>query len=137
MEEPPAGVPFTIEMEGKTKYRVAVASSDGRSVDQGFGQTDSFYSYQVEVGSLVQLGKVKVEARLDEPVVGAGHRRKLEDMANALKGYDAVVATEFGERAVQSLKDKGIAAFQMTGEVEKAVLESVDNVYKKRAATFE
>jgi nitrogen fixation protein NifB len=137
LEEPPEGVPFTIEMEGKTRYMVAVASSDGRSVDQGFGQTDSFYSYQVEEGSLVQLGKIDVEARLDEPVVGAGHRRKLEDMANALKGYDAVVATEFGEKAVQSLNAKGIAAFQMKGEVEKAVLEAVDNVYRKRAATFE
>jgi len=137
LEEPPAGVPFTIEMEGQTRYKVAVASSDGRAVDQGFGQTDSFYSYQVEEGSLIQQGKIEVEARLDEPVVGPGHRRKLEDLANALKGYDAVVATEFGERAVQSLKEKGIAAFQMTGEVEKAVLQAVDIIYNKRAATFE
>ena len=58
-------------------------------------------------------------------------------MANALKGYDAVVAIEFGEKAIQSLKEKGIAAFQMTGEVEKAVLQSIDNIYKKRSATFE
>jgi len=137
LEEPPSGVPFTIEMEGKTRCKVAVASSDGRAVDQGFGQTESFYSYQVEEGSLVQLGKIQVEARLDEPVVGPSHRRKLEDMANALKGYDAVVATEFGEKAVRSLKEKGIAAFQIKGEVEKAVLEAADNVYKKRAATFE
>jgi hypothetical protein len=30
-----------------------------------------------------------------------------------------------------------MAAYQITGDVEKAVLESVDRLYKKRAETFE
>jgi predicted Fe-Mo cluster-binding NifX family protein len=58
-------------------------------------------------------------------------------MALALRGYDAVVATEFSDRAVQLLKLNGIAAYMLKGDVEKAVLEASDNLYKKRAETFE
>lgn len=136
-EEAPSGEPITIEMEGKTRHKVAVASSDGRNVDLGFGQTGSFYSFLVEAGNLVQLGKVEVEAKMDTPMMGSAHREKLEGMAAALEGHDAIVATEFGERAVKALKDRGMAAYQITGDVEKAVLESVDRLYKKRAETFE
>jgi nitrogen fixation protein NifB len=80
---------------------------------------------------------VKVDARLDEPVYGPAHRAKLESMALALRGYDAVVATEFSDRAVQLLRQNGIAAYALKGDVEKAVLEASDNLYKKRAETFE
>jgi predicted Fe-Mo cluster-binding NifX family protein len=58
-------------------------------------------------------------------------------MALALRGYDAVVATEFSDRAVQLLKLNGIAAYALKGEVERSVLEASDNLYKKRAETFE
>jgi nitrogen fixation protein NifB len=136
-EEAPAGEPLLMEMEGRTKHRIAVASGDGRNVDQGFGQTARFYAFLVEGGNLVQLGQVMTEPELDAPTFGRSHRTKLENMAKALEGYDAVIATEFGEKAVQVLKAKGISAYQMTGDVEKAVLEAVDNLYKKRAETFE
>ncbi|MGD1061156.1 MAG: nitrogenase cofactor biosynthesis protein NifB [Methanomassiliicoccales archaeon] len=134
-EEP--GTPVTLEFGGKERYKIAVATSDGRSIDQGFGQTESFHSFMVEDQSIVQLGQVNVEAHLDEPVAGAVHREKLESTAHALAGHDAVIATEFGERAVQALKDYGIAAYVITGEVEKAILEAVDRLYHKRADTFE
>ncbi len=58
-------------------------------------------------------------------------------MAAALVGHDAVIASEIGERAVRALKEKGIAAYQMSGDVEKALLEATDNLYRKRAETFE
>jgi len=38
---------------------------------------------------------------------------------------------------VQLLKQNGIAAYSLKGEVEKAVLEASDNLYKERAETFE
>jgi len=136
-EEGPASEPLVLELEGRTKHKVAVASSDGRHVDQGFGQTEGFFAFLVEGGNLVQLGKIKANPEMDTPMFGRSHRNKLESMARSLEGYDAVIATEFGERAVQVLKDKGISAYQMTGEVEKAVLEAVDNLYKKRTETFE
>lgn len=135
--EAKGGEPVTIEIEGKTKHKVAVASSDGRVVDLGYGQTENFYAFLVEEGSIVQLGRVKVDARMDEPVYGSAHKAKLESMALALRGYDAVVATEFSQRAVQLLKQNGIAAYALKGEVEKAVLEASDNLFKKRAETFE
>jgi nitrogen fixation protein NifB len=131
------GAPVMIEIEGRTKHKVAVASSDGHGVDLGFGQAASFYSYLVEEGNIVQLGRIEVDARLDEPVFGRSHRAKLEGAALALRGHDAIVATEFGERAVRLLKEQGIAAYSSKGEVEGAVREASDNLYKKRAEIFE
>ncbi len=137
VEEAPASAPITLEMEGRARYKVAVASSDGRNVDQGFGQTGSFYSFLVESGNIVQLGTVNANPRMDEPMAGATHREKLDEMAAALVGHDAVIASEIGERAVRALKERGIAAYQMSGDVEKALLEATDNLYRKRAETFE
>ncbi|MDD1769466.1 MAG: nitrogenase cofactor biosynthesis protein NifB, partial [Methanomassiliicoccales archaeon] len=137
MKEEVPETPVTLEFGGKERYRIAVATSDGRAVDQGFGQTESFYSFMVEDRNIVQSGQVKVEAHMDEPVAGAIHREKLEGTAHALAGHDAVIATEFGERAIKALKDNGIAAYVITGEVEKAILEAVDRLYQKRADTFE
>jgi nitrogen fixation protein NifB len=137
METTETKVPVTIEMEGKTKHRIAVASSDGFTVDQHFGQTESFLSYTVEEGSIIQSGRVEANPELDKPMAGKAHREKLEGMAEALAGHDAVVATDFGEKAVAVLKAKRIAAYKNTGNVEKAVLEAVDNLYRERAETFE
>lgn len=136
-EKAPEGAPIIFEMEGKSKYKIAVASSDGRMVDQHYGQTEDFYSFLVEDSNIVALGQIKVDAALDLPVVGRTHRTKLEGMAEALRDHDAVIATEFGDIAVEKLRKKGISAFKLEGEVEKALLQTVDNLYKKRAEIFE
>ena len=136
-EKAPAGAPITFEIEGKSRYKIAVASSDGRRVDQHYGQTEDFYSFLVDDGNIVALGQIRVDAALDQPVVGRTHRAKLEGMAEALRGHDAVIATEFGAIAVEQLRKKGISAFKLEGEVEKALLQTVDNLYKKRADIFE
>jgi nitrogen fixation protein NifB len=137
MEAGESEAPMTIEIEGKTRHRIAVASSDGFTVDQHFGQTQSFYSYTVEAGSIVQSGRVEANPALDVPMAGKAHREKLKGMAESLRGHDAVIANDFGEKAVAVLKSQGIAAYKNSGEVEKAVLEAVDNLYRKRAETFE
>ncbi len=137
VEEQAQGTPLTLEFSGKERYKIAVATSDGRGVDLGFGQTESFYSFMVEDRNIVQLGQVRVEAHMDEPVSGPVHREKLEGAAHALAGHDAVIATEFGERAVKALKENGIVAYVIAGEVEKAILDAVDRLYQKRADTFE
>ncbi len=137
VEEQPAGTPITLEFGAKERYKIAVATSDGHTVDLGFGQTESFYSFLVEEGNVVQLGQVSVEAHLDEPVSGRIHGEKLDSAAHALAGHDAVVAKEFGERAVKALKDNGIVAYVIEGEVEKAILDAVNRLYQKRADTFE
>ncbi|HVO77582.1 MAG TPA: NifB/NifX family molybdenum-iron cluster-binding protein, partial [Methanomassiliicoccales archaeon] len=137
LEEKGPSVPVTLEFGGKERYKIAVATTDGRNVDLGFGQTESFYSFLVEERNIVQLGQLTVEAHLDEPVSGAVHREKLEGAALVLRGHDAVIATEFGERAVRALTNSGIVAYVIPGEVEKAILEAVNRLYQKRADTFE
>ncbi|MEM0449686.1 MAG: nitrogenase cofactor biosynthesis protein NifB [Methanomassiliicoccales archaeon] len=136
-EKAPLAEPAVLEIEGKAKHRIAVASSDGRFVDLGFGMAEKFYVFSVEEGNVVHLGELQIDAKLDEPVFGKTHRAKLEGATLALKGHDAVVANEFSPKAVQLLKAQGIAAYTSKDEVEKAVREASENLYKKRVEIFE
>jgi predicted Fe-Mo cluster-binding NifX family protein len=70
-------------------------------------------------------------------MAGEAHRGKLEMMAMALKGFDAVVAKSFGEPAKEFLKEDGILPFQTDCAVKDAVRAAVKAVYDERAKVFE
>jgi predicted Fe-Mo cluster-binding NifX family protein len=73
---------------------------------------------------------------MDIPMFGMAHANKLEKAADALGGFDAVVATKFGNRAVEELQTRGVAAVQDSGKIEAALRRTVDSLFKERAETF-
>ena len=125
-----------VEMEGETRYKVAVASRSGKEVDLHFGHADAFLTFRVEGERIVPGERIAVDPRMAVPMFGEAHREKVESLADALKGCDAVVAVEFGERAVAALRSRGIAAVKGTGDIVSAVRRAVDLVFKERAETF-
>ncbi|MDD1767656.1 MAG: nitrogenase cofactor biosynthesis protein NifB [Methanomassiliicoccales archaeon] len=125
-----------MQAEGKTKYRIAVASSDGKNVDLHFGHAESFLTFTV-AGKRITPGKsITYQADMDIPMFGMAHANKLEKAADALSGFDAVLATKFGDRAVEELQTRGVAAVKETGEIRSALRRAVDSIFKERAATF-
>ena len=126
-----------IESEGETKYRLAVATSDGRSVDEHFGHAGSFHVFTVEGNEIRSEGTIDVAEQQDVPLFGPGHRIKMETTVDKLKGIDAVIATQYGEPAIELLRERGIIPVQDKGEVEQALRKAVGSVFKERAAVFE
>jgi nitrogen fixation protein NifB len=122
-------------MEGKSKYRIAVASSDGKNVDLHFGHAESFLTFTVAGKKTTPGEKVSIQADMDIPMFGMAHANKLEKAADALAGFDAVVATKFGNRAVEELQARGVAAVQDSGKIEAALRRTVDSLFKERAET--
>ncbi|KAF5053060.1 FeMo cofactor biosynthesis protein NifB [anaerobic digester metagenome] len=135
--EAPEGGPVGIQMEGATKHRVAVATSDGRSVDQHFGQTREFWLFDVQEGKLTPAGKVRTDPFLEESMFGPRHRSKIEGMVAALAGSDIVLTSGFGERAETEIRARGMHPYKGEGELEQAVLCAVRDLFEKRAEVFE
>ncbi len=125
-----------MQIEGKTKYKIAVASSDGKNVDLHFGHAESFLTFTVAGKRITPGKKITLQADMEIPMFGMAHANKLEKAADALSGFDAVLATKFGERAVIELQMRGIAAVRESGEIESALRRAVDSIFKERAETF-
>ncbi|MBI0583956.1 MAG: nitrogenase cofactor biosynthesis protein NifB [Methanomassiliicoccus sp.] len=129
--------PVGLELEGSTKYRIAVATSDGKNVDQHFGHAEVFRVYVVEAGRISEEESIDVREQQEIPLFGPGHRTKIESTAEKLKGVDAVISTKYGGPAVEIIRENGIIPVEDGGEVHAALRRAADSIYKERAATFQ
>jgi len=124
-------------LEGDTKHRVAIASSDGAKVDLHFGHAKSFFTFEVAGNEIKKLGRIDMGLVPNVAMFGDAHRGKLETMTSALKGFDAVVAVSFGEPAMEFLRESGIIPVQSDLDVKDAVITAVKIVREERAKVFE
>jgi nitrogen fixation protein NifB len=131
------GGPLMMEMEGNTKYRIAVASSDDKTVDQHFGHAEIFRIYVVEGTSILEHEGIDVREQQEIPLFGPGHRTKIESTVEKLKGVDAVVSTKFGEPAIEMLRENGIIPIEDAGDIKYVLRKAADSIFKERSKTFE
>lgn len=126
-----------LELEGATKYRIAVATSDGKSVDQHFGHAEVFRTYTVEAGRIIEEASIDVREQQEIPLFGPGHRTKIDSTASKLRGMDAVISTKYGEPAVEIIRENGVIPIEDSGDVHEALRRAADSIYKERAAIFQ
>ncbi len=104
---------------------IAVASSDGVTINEHFGQSRQFLIYQVAEDGTYQ----QQETRDIVPSCGCGSTDHSHDAVNhgheatvaQLVGVDAVLALQIGPGAAESLQAKGIKAFGVKGLIDKAL----------------
>lgn len=96
----------------------AVASKDGKEINQHFGHVERFLIYRVEDGSVELLEERPVEkyCRFDPEHPMRSHT--LKDTADALKGCRAVVCSMIGEAPKMELERLGVEPFAIEGEIE-------------------
>ncbi|HBA86597.1 MAG TPA: dinitrogenase iron-molybdenum cofactor biosynthesis protein [Geobacter sp.] len=96
----------------------AVASKDGKEINQHFGHVERFLIYQVEDDSVKLLEERPVEkyCRFDPDHPMRSHT--LKDTADALKGCRAVVCSMIGEAPKDELERLGVEPFVIEGEIE-------------------
>lgn len=127
---------ISVQMEGKTMYKVAVASSDGSHVDLHFGHADRFLIYNVEENEITPSGEITVDAMMEVPMFGKSHKNKIERIADALKGFDIVLASQFGDRAIEALRQRGIVAMKETGDIRTAIMRATRRLFEERSRFF-
>lgn len=102
---------------------IAVASKDGKEIDQHFGHAERFLIYDVENGDtkLVDERTVERYCSFDPEHPLRGHL--LKSIAEALAGCRAVVTAQMGEHPQGELEKLGIEPFVASGQIRQTLVE--------------
>jgi predicted Fe-Mo cluster-binding NifX family protein len=102
---------------------IAVATKDGRDIDQHFGHAERFLIYDVEgsEAKLVDEKKVERYCSFDEGHPLRGHI--LRGIADALAGCRAVVTARIGPAPQEEMERLGIDVYSATGEIKATLVE--------------
>ena len=107
--------------EDSAKYRVAVASTDGETVNQHFGKAEKFYIYLVDDA----VGYDLVEERTVEAICSNQSHLVLEMEEKTKQFADCkyVVVSKIGIGASQHLAAKGITSLELPGVIDDAMVK--------------
>lgn len=119
--------------EDSYKYRIAIASSDGETVNRHYGRADKFFIYLVDD----EEGYSLIEERKVEPVCHDGSHMIPDMEKSAVKFMDCkyVIAAKIGAGANQHLVAKGITCMELPGSIDDAVTKvwkynRIQNLFK-------
>jgi predicted Fe-Mo cluster-binding NifX family protein len=102
---------------------IAVASKDGKEINQHFGHAERFLIYDVEDGiaKLVDERAVERYCSFDPEHPLRGHI--LKSIAKALAGCRAVVTSQIGEHPKGELEKLGVEPFVTCGPIKFTLVE--------------
>lgn len=121
------------------KYKVAVATSDGKTVDSHFGHVQSFLIFEVdeESGKAEDIGERDVTAACSGGFCGGvqsgsdsgcgGHNgageghSQMDEIAKALSDVDYVLVARIGPHAIRALAKYNVTAYDIVLPIEEAI----------------
>lgn len=113
------GIEDVQEWRVNMSYKIAVASTDGKVVNQHFGKADQFFIIEVDEDSHFEL----IETRKITPVCDGGDH---DDDAmlrnvNLLSDCQYALVSRIGQRAENLLEDHGISVYVIPDIIEDAI----------------
>ncbi len=126
----PAVVP-TVETaaqgHSEESMTLAVASSNGRTVDTHFGHAREFLIYKYDGKNIIPAGKRSVEKYCGGPDECDGEVNKTERAVQALNGCNAVLVMRIGYSPMKALESEGIKVIQSCDRIEEAISMAMAN----------
>lgn len=113
---------MAIEEPDKEEVLVAVATTDGKNVDSGFGNAKMFRIYASD-GNTVRFIR-DVKAVEDAPVAGRQHKDRISSTADLLEGCKAVAVSEIGHMPENILISRGVAVVIAHTDADTAAAEA-------------
>lgn len=109
----------TAKSESST-YKVAIASTDGETVNQHYGRAAKFYIYSIND----EIGYDMIEERYVEPVCQDGSHEISKMKQSVLNFIDCryIVVSRLGSAAGAALSEAGITAMELPGTIDDAIL---------------
>ena len=103
-----------------SEYKVAIASTDGETVNQHYGKAEKFYIYSIND----EVGYDLVEERQVEPVCMDGAHEIYKMKKSVLRFTDCryIVVSRLGTAANAALSAAGITAMELPGSIDDAIL---------------
>lgn len=107
-------------------YKIAVASTDGKVVNQHFGKADQFYIIRVDDQSKYEL----TELRELPPVCQGGDHDDdaMQRNIKALADCEYVLVSRIGQRAENELQGQGIGVYVIPDMIEDALNKLISYV---------
>lgn len=101
------------------EYRIAVASTDGKVVNQHFGRAEQFHILLADGETIGRYG----ESRRTAPLCGGGDHDlvELKKAAELLADCDYLLVSRIGPGARQALMERGIEVFELPGLIEDSL----------------
>lgn len=101
-------------------YKVAIASTDGETVNMHYGKATKFYIYSIDD----EVGYDLVEERQVEPVCQEGSHviSKMEESVLRFTDCRYIVVSRLGTAASSALSSAGITAMELPGTIDDAIL---------------
>jgi len=115
-------VPALVSIEEKGPVRVAIATSDGKIVDSGFGNASRFDVYSVKNGEAEFLRTVIIDT--SKQVAGGSHREHIESTADLLNDCSVIIVKEIGHMPSKLLAERGKTVRIFDGEIVKETFET-------------
>ena len=111
-------------------YRVGVASSDGKFINQHFGRARQFLIFDVTAGDTPTAEFVAL--RENAPPCGYGQHDKnmLDKTVELLADCQIVLVTKVGPGAQAALSAKGITALEITLFIDEALAKVGRNIHR-------
>ena len=102
---------------------IAVATKDGREINQHFGHAERFLIYAVEDGDVRLVDEKQVEryCSFDPEHPLRGH--VLKGIAEALDGCRAVVSAQMGEHPKCELEKLGVESFVASAPIKQTLVD--------------
>ncbi|MCX7923549.1 MAG: dinitrogenase iron-molybdenum cofactor biosynthesis protein [Clostridia bacterium] len=109
-------------------FRIAVASSDGKVINQHFGRARQFLIFEIKDDDYKF-----VELRPNTPACDSGehHEDAMRNTVEALSDCGVVLVSQIGAGAVEALRGKGIQSFAVSDFIDKALVK-IKNYIKTR-----
>jgi len=113
------------------KHRIAVASTDGKVINQHFGHADQFH-----ILDITEEGHTFVETRFSKPVCGnGGHQSQdFDAVVDLLSDCQGVFVSRIGPGASDYMKSKGVLVLEAPYSIDKVVSKiRTGNILEKYA----
>jgi predicted Fe-Mo cluster-binding NifX family protein len=102
---------------------IAVASKDGRDINQHFGHAERFLIYEVEGSEAKLVDEKKVERYCSYDQDHPLRAHLLKAIADALAGCRAVVCAQIGQGPQMEMERLGLDTFVAEGSIRKTLVE--------------
>jgi nitrogen fixation protein NifX len=113
-------------MEGNMAYKIAVASSDGKVVNQHFGHSRQFVVYDVNDADEWNFKEIRVT----NPICSMGEHSEasMQQVVALLSDCKVVVVSQIGFVAEQALLNEGIRSYSIPDFIDAAILKVTKSI---------
>jgi len=118
-------VPISIIEGNSDPVKIAIASSDKKNVDRGFGNAEKFQIYSVTDNGTTFLRTVEIDT--DHQVSGSHHKEHIAEVIDALDDCKIIIVKEIGPLPSKMLAAKNKIVCIASGKINSKVISSCLN----------